>query len=243
MEANFEDMCEITNLTEEAVFENLQGRFKDDQIFTYIGPTLLIVNPYRIIPKLFDEDTLQRITEETLRGNYKGPPHIYAVASKAFRGMKNRDDKQSIIISGESGAGKTESTKYCMQILTKLSKRQTHAIEHKILACNPVLEAFGNSKTVRNENSSRFGKYVQILFGRDHTIKGAKIQSYLLEKSRVSMVEQGERNFHVFYALAAVGKCGTRAAENYLYLNRGQCLAANNINDRDFFKQIEESFT
>ena len=172
----------------------------------------------------------------------KGYPHIYTIAGNAFRGLRNKESKQSIIISGESGAGKTESTKYCMQILTKLSKRKTHAVEKKILACNPLLEAFGNSKTVRNENSSRFGKYVQILFGRDHTIKGAKIQSYLLEKSRVVMVGQNERNFHIFYALTAKGMFGAKAASKYAYLSRSQCYTANNINDSVIAEQVIQSF-
>ncbi len=99
--------------------------------------------------------------------------------------MVEQEKKQAIVISGESGAGKTESTKYCMQLLTSLSHQESHSIESKILACNPILEAFGNSKTTRNDNSSRFGKYVQIYFAKDRTIVGANINSYLLEKSRV----------------------------------------------------------
>jgi myosin heavy subunit len=115
----------------------------------------------------------------------KEKPHIYLIAGNAFNSMVDQEKKQAIVISGESGAGKTESTKYCMQLLTSLSHQETHSIESKILACNPILEAFGNSKTTRNDNSSRFGKYVQIYFAKDNTIVGANINSYLLEKSRV----------------------------------------------------------
>lgn len=102
------------------------------------------------------------------------------IAGNAYTSMIDQQKKQAIVISGESGAGKTESTKYCMQLLTSLSHRESHPIEAKILACNPVLEAFGNSKTLRNDNSSRFGKYVQIFFDTDNTIAGADINSYLL---------------------------------------------------------------
>jgi myosin heavy subunit len=136
---------------------------------------------------------MTQLRDTILSGKVPKQPHIYVLAGRAFQGMVNQIDKQAIIISGESGAGKTESTKHCMQMLTLLSRHQgqQHPIEAKILACNPILEAFGNSKTVRNENSSRFGKYVQIYFGPDHTIKGANIKSYLLEKSRVTSIAPG----------------------------------------------------
>lgn len=140
----------------------------------------------------------------------KGAPHIYMIAGKAYQGLICGEGKQAIVISGESGAGKTESTKYCMQMLTSLSHKESHSIEKKILACNPLLEAFGNSKTVRNDNSSRFGKYVQIFFGGDNTIKGANIISYLLEKSRVVSVAPNERTYHAFYALASSGSYGVK---------------------------------
>ena len=115
---------------------------------------------------------------------------MYYVAGRAYKSMAYDSKKQAIVISGESGAGKTESTKYCMQLLTSLSHKETHPIEAKILACNPLLEAFGNSKTIRNDNSSRFGKYVTIYFSDDNTIKGATIKSYLLEKSRVTSISE-----------------------------------------------------
>lgn len=119
--------------------------------------------------------------DNIINGNVKDQmPHVYMIAGKAYNAMIYGDPKQAIVISGESGAGKTESTKYCMQIITSLSHKESHSVEKRILACNPLLEAFGNSKTVRNDNSSRFGKYVQIFFGPDNTIKGANIISYLL---------------------------------------------------------------
>lgn len=180
------DMCEMNILNEPEVLQNLMKRYLQDDIFTYIGPTLIAVNPYRPIEKLFNEKTLANARKSILEGNLRDQaPHVYMVAGKAFNALSLTNTKQAIVISGESGAGKTESTKYCMQIITSLSHKESHSVEKKILACNPLLEAFGNSKTVRNDNSSRFGKYVQIYFNTDNTIKGANIISYLLEKSRV----------------------------------------------------------
>jgi myosin-5 len=165
------------------------------------------------------------------------------IAGKAYQGLICGEGKQAIVISGESGAGKTESTKYCMQMLTSLSHKESHSIEKKILACNPLLEAFGNSKTVRNDNSSRFGKYVQIFFGGDNTIKGANIISYLLEKSRVVSVAPNERTYHAFYALAASGSYGVKKPQHYKYLNQSECYTASNIDDAKYFKEINSSMT
>lgn len=130
-----------------------------------------------------------------------------------------------------------------MQMLTVLSKSENHQdpIETKILACNPILEAFGNSKTVRNENSSRFGKNAQIYFGPDHTIKGASIKSYLLEKSRVTNIAQNERSFHIFYALCASKQFGAKPAENYHLLSQSNCLVAEGITDFFCFVNVQKA--
>ena len=174
-------MCEMDILNEPEILNNLVQRYKNDKIFTMIGPTLIIINPYRLLLEFFSNEEMQRIRARIIEGDTKSEnPHIYLIAGQAYTSMINQQKKQAIVISGESGAGKTESTKYCMQLLTSLSNRDTHPIEAKILACNPVLEAFGNSKTLRNDNSSRFGKYVQIYFAENNTIAGADICSYLL---------------------------------------------------------------
>lgn len=130
-----------------------------------------------------------------------------------------------------------------MQIIAALSHRESHQIEKRILACNPLLEAFGNSKTVRNDNSSRFGKYVQIFFGQDNTIQGANIISYLLEKSRVVSIAQRERSVHAFYALAAAGKYATAEAGSYQYLRQSGCFKIANIDDSKYFTEITNSMT
>ena len=139
-------------MKEENILGNLLERYEQDLIYTSIGPTLISLNPYKEIPHLFNPEIIKEIRETILKGDSVKLPHIYAVAGRAFQGMVNQIEKQAIIISGESGAGKTESTKYCMEMLTNLSHKegQQLPIESKILACNPILEAFGNSKTVRN---------------------------------------------------------------------------------------------
>jgi myosin heavy subunit len=150
-EQDFADMCEMSVLNEPEVLSNILRRYRKDEIFTCIGPTLIIVNPYRTVDKLFRQDVLDAIQQKILAGKLgKDEPHVYLVAGRAYLALKESGTKQAIVISGESGAGKTESTKYCMQLLTSLSHRKNHTIESKILACNPLLEAFGNSKTVRN---------------------------------------------------------------------------------------------
>ena len=126
-------------------------------------------------------------------------------------------------------------------MITSLSHKESHSIEKKILACNPLLEAFGNSKTVRNDNSSRFGKYVQIFFGGDNTIKGANIISYLLEKSRVVSIAPNERTYHAFYALSASKAFGVKEPKYYNYLKQSGCYTAANIDDAKYFKEINNS--
>lgn len=152
-------------------------------------------------------------------------PHVYLTASGAYSNLKNKGRKQAIVISGESGAGKTENTKYCMRFLTSLShvhhqEEKEKAIEDIILECNPILEAFGNSKTVRNSNSSRFGKYVRLFISLNEQITGARVQNYLLEKSRVTSVSKKERSFHVFYYLINSDResAGLLQGEKYQYL-------------------------
>lgn len=212
-------------LNEPEVLNNLVQRYKNDKIFTFIGPTLVVVNPYRVLQEYFSKEAMMKIRDKIMQRNYEAEkPHIYLIAGNAFNAMIDQQKKQAIVISGQSGAGKTESTKYCMQLLTSLSHKETHQIETKILACNPILEAFGNSKTTRNDNSSRFGKYVQIYFTNDHTIVGANINSYLLEKSRVVATAQKERNFHIFYALIASEIMPLKKPQQYKYLERSKCF-------------------
>jgi myosin heavy subunit len=199
------DMVKLGDLHEAALLHNLRLRFSTDDIFTYIGPILVACNPYK---------PLQIFTREyTERYHAAGPgevlpPHVYGLANNAYGSMLRDRADQSVVISGESGAGKTEETKLCVQFLADVAGSEDGADgrrpEQLLLASSPILEAMGNAKTTRNNNSSRFGKYMQICFDGRGRITGGLIIKYLLEKVRVVAPAAGERNFHMFYLLHCV---------------------------------------
>ncbi|XP_066985117.1 myosin heavy chain 95F isoform X5 [Macrobrachium rosenbergii] len=195
-----DDNCALMYLNEATLLNNVKLRYSRDKIYTYVANILIAVNPYFEIPKLYSLDTIK---------NYQGrslgqmPPHVFAIADKAFRDMKVLKESQSIIVSGESGAGKTESTKYILRYLCESWGSKVGHLEQKILDANPVLEAFGNAKTTRNNNSSRFGKFIEIHFNERHSVVGGFISHYLLEKSRIVVQGPQERNYHIFYQLCA----------------------------------------
>ena len=184
---------------------NLRVRFlQHNSIYTWCGIVLVAVNPFAEL-EIYGEATIQ-----TYHANYalsQLDPHIYAVAEDAFTKLERNEANQSVIVSGESGAGKTVSAKFAMRYFASIAGSDGSNIEDRVLASNPIMEAIGNAKTVRNDNSSRFGKYIQILFDRRVTggpasaIMGGNMRTYLLEKSRVTYQSEGERNFHVFYQL------------------------------------------
>ncbi|KAL7673816.1 hypothetical protein ACOME3_000095 [Neoechinorhynchus agilis] len=192
------DMIDLGELTEGSILRNLFTRYKDGKIYTYIGSILTAVNPYRNMP-IYGNDAIAKYKEKQLEDN---EPHIYAIADNAYRDMKSFSRDETIIISGESGSGKTESTKVFLKYLA-YSSGQHSWIEQQILDSNPILEAFGNAKTVRNDNSSRFGKYIDIIFDKDGHILTAEILQYLLEKSRIVSQDTNERNYHIFYSMLA----------------------------------------
>ena len=200
------DMAELTYLNEASVIHNLQVRYQSDLIYTYSGLFLVTVNPYRSLPIYSDEYV--RMYRSTNREDSR--PHIYAMADCAFQNLVSEGENQSILVTGESGAGKTENTKKVIQYLAAVaasdvaSKRRGRGspdLSEQILRANPILESFGNAQTVRNNNSSRFGKFIRIEFTRSGRIAGAHIDWYLLEKSRVSRIGLKERNYHIFYQL------------------------------------------
>ena len=155
------------------------------------------------------------------------PPHVYAIADKAFRDMKVLRQSQSIIVSGESGAGKTESTKYILKYLCDSYGVEAGPLEQKLLNANPILEAFGNAKTTRNNNSSRFGKFIEIHFDSKYKVAGGYISHYLLERARVVSQSPEERNYHIFYQLCAGAPEQLRqqlqlgTPDDFRYLNKG----------------------
>ncbi|XP_042385114.1 myosin-11-like isoform X1 [Zingiber officinale] len=231
-----DDMTKLSYLHEPGVLQNLSARYQLNEIYTYTGNILIAINPFQRLTHLYDSHMMTQ---------YKGAPlgelspHVFAVADVAFRAMVNEGKSNSILVSGESGAGKTETTKMLMRYLAYLGGRaatEGRTVEQQVLESNPVLEAFGNAKTVRNNNSSRFGKFVEIQFDNKGRISGAAIRTYLLERSRVCQISDPERNYHCFYLLCAAP---TEVTEKYKlgkpntfhYLNQSNCYELVGVND------------
>ncbi|KAM6186632.1 unconventional myosin-VI [Rhynchocyon petersi] len=210
-------------LNEATLLHNVKVRYSKDRIYTYVANILIAVNPYFDIPKIYSSETIKSYQGKSL-GTM--PPHVFAIADKAFRDMKVLKMSQSIIVSGESGAGKTENTKFVLRYLTE-SYGTGQDIDDRIVEANPLLEAFGNAKTVRNNNSSRFGKFVEIHFNEKSSVVGGFVSHYLLEKSRICVQGKEERNYHIFYRLCAGAsedireKLHLSSPDNFRYLNRG----------------------
>ena len=257
-ENGFQDMVQMQVLCESQILNNLKIRYTKSLIFTYIGPSLLIINPYKDLPASYSQAKLLEILEN----KDIEQPNIYSVALNSVISLENNQKNQAIVISGESGAGKTETTKHCMRFITFQSieefdkNEKNKAISQKILDCNPIMEAFGNAKTVRNDNSSRFGKYVRLIIGKKKAlgavcgVQGATITSYLLEKSRVIDQSINERNFHIFYFMLA-GLSQKQKIRYFLdkytpetlnYLKNSQCYKVQNIDDFKEYKVVENSF-
>ncbi|XP_075971865.1 myosin heavy chain 95F jaguar [Anticarsia gemmatalis] len=219
-----DDNCELMFLNEATLLNNILTRYKKNKIYTYVANILLAVNPYEDIADMYSSNTIKKYQGKSLG---ELPPHVFAIADKAFRDMKSLKQSQSIIVSGESGAGKTESTKYILKYLCDLWAKGAGPVEQKILDANPILEAFGNAKTTRNNNSSRFGKFMEVHFNNKYQVVGGHISHYLLEKSRICTQSAEERNYHVFYLLCAGAPQELRSALNitkpddYLYLKNG----------------------
>ncbi|XP_072981787.1 protein OPAQUE1-like [Typha latifolia] len=224
--AGVDDMTKLTHLNEPGVLFNLARRYALNEIYTYTGSILIAVNPFTRLPHLYNGHMMEQ---------YKGvrlgelSPHVFAVADASYRAMMNDGCSQSILVSGESGAGKTETTKLLMQYLTYVGGHAAgdyRTVEQQVLESNPLLEAFGNARTVRNDNSSRFGKFVEIHFDRTGRISGAAIRTYLLERSRVVQITDPERNYHCFYQLCASGKDVEKYKlghpSNFHYLNQSK---------------------
>jgi len=280
-------MTTLPHLNEPGVLWNLRTRHAHDAIYTYTGSILIAVNPFAPLPHLYGADMMaQYASSSALGAGVTLAPHVYAVADAAYRAMRNGgggpggppgpgatsairgSPSQAILVSGESGAGKTETAKLLMQYLAWVGARTaaagggsaggsaglkgdgalpshpatTAGVEQRVLESNPLLEAFGNAKTVRNDNSSRFGKFVEVHFNASGRISGAAVRTYLLERSRVVGLADPERSYHIFYQLAAGAGLEERAAlhlpadpaaaaASFAYLARSSCLALAGVDD------------
>ncbi|XP_017772501.1 PREDICTED: unconventional myosin-Va [Nicrophorus vespilloides] len=233
------DLTSLSYLHEPAVLYNLQVRFcQHKDIYTYCGIVLVAINPYDDLP-IYDIDTIQ-----TYRGQAMGDldPHIFAVAEEAYTQLEREQRDQSIIVSGESGAGKTVSAKYAMRYFATVGGNATETqVEKKVLASSPIMEAIGNAKTTRNDNSSRFGKFIELQFNKQFNISGASMRTYLLEKSRVVFQAPGERNYHIFYQLCAakdqLPHLKLDDSTKFHYLNQGRSPTVDGVNDLQTYEE------
>uniref|UniRef100_A0A674EZV9 Unconventional myosin-Ib n=1 Tax=Salmo trutta TaxID=8032 RepID=A0A674EZV9_SALTR len=239
------DMVLLEPLNEDSFIENLRKRFDHNEIYTYIGSVVISMNPYRSLP-IF---TPEKVEEYRNRNFYELSPHIYALADEAYRSLRDQDKDQCILITGESGAGKTEASKLVMSYVAAVCGKgqEVNKVKEQLLQSNPVLEAFGNAKTVRNDNSSRFGKYMDIEFDFKGDPLGGVISNYLLEKSRVCKQPRGERNFHIFYQLLSGASGDTltklkldRDFSKYNYLSLDSATV-NGLDDAASFRTVRNA--
>merc|ERR1719228_1534227 len=246
-----EDMADLTCLNEASVLHNIKERYYSGLIYTYSGLFCVVVNPYKRLP----------IYTEKIIEIYKGkkrhevPPHVFAITDIAYRSMLQDREDQSILCTGESGAGKTENTKKVIQYLAYVAaskpKSSSHLpasgeLEQQLLKANPILEAFGNAKTVKNDNSSRFGKFVRINFDASGYIAGANIETYLLEKARIIRQAPDERTFHIFYQLLTGASQELKSqmiledARNYTFMTKG-AVRVPGIEDVEEFQMTQNA--
>ncbi|XP_048784652.1 unconventional myosin-Ia isoform X7 [Lagopus muta] len=239
------DLVMLDPLSEEALLRTLQERFSREEIYTYIGEVVISVNPYKPLPIY----TPEKVEEYHDCNFFAVKPHIYAIADDAYCSLRDRDQDQCILITGESGAGKTEASKLVMSYVAAVSSKgeEVDKVKEQLLQSNPVLEAFGNAKTIRNDNSSRFGKYMDVEFDFKGDPLGGVISNYLLEKSRIVHHVKGERNFHIFYQLLAGGsaqllqKLKLRPdCSHYGYLNREKSVLPG-MDDAANFRAMQDA--
>ncbi|XP_062411237.1 unconventional myosin-Vb isoform X2 [Sardina pilchardus] len=241
------DLTALSYLHEPAVLHNLKVRFlESNHIYTYCGIVLVAINPYEQL-HIYGEEVINAYSGQNM-GDMD--PHIFAVAEEAYKQMARDEKNQSIIVSGESGAGKTVSAKYGMRYFATVGGSANDSqVEEKVLASSPIMEAIGNAKTTRNDNSSRFGKYIQIGFNRRYHIIGANMRTYLLEKSRVVFQAEDERNYHIFYQLCASAPrsefkdLALTSAEDFNYTSMGENIFIEGVNDAQDFDKTREAFT
>ncbi|EAW12465.1 type V myosin [Aspergillus clavatus NRRL 1] len=253
-----EDLTNLSHLNEPAVLQAIKLRYAQKEIYTYSGIVLIATNPFARVDSLYVPQMVQVYAGKQRASQ---APHLFAIAEEAFADMLRDGKNQTIVVSGESGAGKTVSAKYIMRYFAtressdqpgKYSTSRADAIsetEEQILATNPVMEAFGNAKTTRNDNSSRFGKYIEIMFDDRNNIVGAKIRTYLLERSRLVFQPLKERNYHIFYQLVTGATdqekqdLGLASIEDFDYLNQGGTPTIDGVDDKAEFNATRKSLS
>lgn len=237
-----DDMIHLGDLNEAGIVHNLLIRYQQHKIYTYTGSILVAVNPFQVLPLY----TLEQVQLHYTHHAAELPPHVFTIANSCYFNMKRNKRDQCCIISGESGAGKTETTKLILQFLATISGQHSW-IEQQVLEANPILEAFGNAKTIRNNNSSRFGKYIDIYFNPSGVIEGARIEQFLLEKSRVCRQAPEERNYHIFYCMlmgmnAEEKKLlGLGTPSEYHYLTMGSCTSCEGLDDAQEYARVRSA--
>ncbi|CAF1172361.1 unnamed protein product [Adineta ricciae] len=247
-----DDMANLTYLNDASVLHNLRDRYQRWLIYTYSGLFCVAINPYKRLPIY----TMKVVLMYRGKKRTEVPPHLYAISDNAYSNMLRERENQSMLITGESGAGKTENTKKVIQYFAlvaaagakKEEGKKTMTLEDQIVSANPVLEAYGNAKTTRNNNSSRFGKFIRIHFGSSGKIAGADIEVYLLEKARVIFQQPAERNYHIFYQLCSNAfpeyhkECLIEGNPGkYHYVSQGM-LTIDNVDDAEEMRITDEAF-
>ncbi|ETP54363.1 hypothetical protein, variant 1 [Phytophthora nicotianae P10297] len=236
-----EDMTALNYLHEAAILYNVKKRFLQKLPYTYTGDICIAVNPYQWLPELYSE---QVQSQYLTKARDELPPHVYATSMASYNDMKRHEMNQSILVSGESGAGKTETTKILMNHLASIAGGLNDYTIKKIIEVNPLLESFGNAKTVRNDNSSRFGKFTQLQFDNAGILVGARCRTYLLEKTRVISHEESERNYHIFYQLLAASDSKEKwflddANECYAYTGANKTIKIEGMLDDKHFERTK----
>uniref|UniRef100_A0A3P9PUR1 Myosin IXB n=1 Tax=Poecilia reticulata TaxID=8081 RepID=A0A3P9PUR1_POERE len=241
---DFADLCNLPVLSEDSILNNLRTRFYKKKIYTYAGSILIAINPFKFLP-IYNPKYVKMYENHQLG---KLEPHIFAIADVAYYAMLRKRVNQCIVISGESGSGKTQSTNFLIHCLTALSQKgYASGVERTILGAGPVLEAFGNAKTAHNNNSSRFGKFIQVNYLESGVVRGAVVEKYLLEKSRLVSREKNERNYHVFYYLLLGASEEERTEfkllppEEYFYLKQENFKIEDEEDLRHDFERLQQA--
>ena len=237
----------LDDVNEATILQNLRLRFAENLMYTSLGTIIVSINPYFRIPGLYDDD----VAREYRGGSFELEPHVFQVAERAYSGLLDSRNNQAIIISGESGAGKTEATKQCLKFIAVNAGSSSSGVQDRILAANPLLEAFGNAKTLRNDNSSRFGKWMTNGFDANGIICSCKNINYLLETSRVVTHQEGERNFHIFYMLIAGASTDLQASlhldgrgsEDFQFTNQSSVTQLPGKTEVDMFREVEDAIS